>query len=130
MQKPCEDCRGVGFLLMQNDTYGLRIERCDTCRKFRSDEAAVTAAFRAARKTMAPGWLRIADERVRHRWDLDCDCNTPPDSDGVGAERTVYVNPDFYANSGTPICEECGADRKYVGTEVWPCPGHIPASCL
>ena len=51
MKRPCEDCRGVGFLLMQNDTHGLRIERCDACRKYRSDAAAVTAAFKAAVKS-------------------------------------------------------------------------------
>ena len=110
MKKPCEECRGIGFLLMQNDTHGLRIERCDACRKYRSDDAAVTAAFRAACKAMRPGWRRIADRNVRHRWDLKCACGL--------VERSVYVPSTFYADSGTPICEECGEDRKYVRTEV------------
>jgi hypothetical protein len=129
MKKPCEDCRGVGFLLMQNDTHGLRIERCDTCRKYRSDDAAVTAAFKMATTSVVRGWRRIADKDVRHRWDLDCDCHAPPDSDGAGAERSVYVEPWFYAKRGTPICEQCGKDRRYVRTEVRACPGHSPASC-
>ena len=119
MKKRCEDCRGVGFLLMQNDVHGLRIERCDACRRYRSDDAAVTAAFKAASRAMRPGWRRIADERVRHRWDLGCQCKN--------VERTVYVEPDSYADGGIPICEGCGEDRKYVRTEVWPCPGHSPA---
>ena len=120
MKKRCQDCRGIGFLLMENDAHGLRIERCDACRKYRSDAEAATAAFKAAARTMARRWRRIADDHVRHRWDLTCGCEL--------VERSVYVDPDFYAG-GTPICEECGEDRKYVKTEVWPCPGRIPASC-
>ncbi len=58
LKKACEDCRGVGLLLMQNDTHGLRIERCDTCRKYRSDDQAVTAAFGLAAKALRPGCLR------------------------------------------------------------------------
>jgi hypothetical protein len=113
VKRLCEDCRGVGFLLMQNDTHGLRIERCDACRKYRSDEAAVTAAFRAGVGAMRPGWRRVSNERVRHRWDLACGCRN--------VERTVYMLPDFCAGSGTPICEECGEDRRYVSTEVRMC---------
>jgi hypothetical protein len=56
-------------------------------------------------------WRKIADSKVRHRWDLDCGCQL--------VERTVYVGPDYYAGSGgIPICEECGEDRKYVRTEI------------
>ena len=118
MKRRCEACRGVGFLLMRNDVHGLRIERCDTCRKFRSDDAAVTAAFKAAVGRSARRYKRLPDADIRQRWDLDCRCER--------VERSVYVEPAFYASSGTPICEACGADRKYVRTEVRPC-GHSHA---
>jgi hypothetical protein len=105
---------------MQNDTHGLRIERCDSCRKYRSDDAAVTAAFKAAVRVLRQGWRRVEDDRVRHRWDLACQCQN--------VERRVYVESDYYAGAGgVPICEECGKDRVYVKTEVWLCPGHSPA---
>jgi hypothetical protein len=55
-------------------------------------------------------WRRVPDARIRHRWDVDCGCEL--------VERSVYVPPTFYGDSGTPICEECGTDRKYVGTEI------------
>ena len=113
MKKPCEDCRGAGFLLMQNDVHGLRIERCDTCRKYCSDDAAVTAAFNAATRTRERLWRRIKEQDVRHRWDLACKCRN--------VEPRVYVEPWFYAHSGTPICQECGKDRTYVRAEVRPC---------
>ena len=37
----CEACDGLGLLLTQNDHHGLRIERCDACEHYVSDEAAV-----------------------------------------------------------------------------------------
>ena len=48
MKKKCDSCKGKGFLLANNDVYGLRIERCDTCEEFASDEAAVEEAYRLA----------------------------------------------------------------------------------
>jgi hypothetical protein len=39
----CDACKGVGWLLTNNDVHGLRIERCDTCEKFESDDKAVKA---------------------------------------------------------------------------------------
>ena len=69
----------------------------------------MTSAFKAAR-SRTRGWRRIADKNVRHRWDLNCGCTL--------VERSVYVDPAFYAGSGTPICEECGEDRKYVRTQI------------
>jgi hypothetical protein len=110
MKRTCEDCRGVGFLLMHSDTHGLRIERCDACRRYRTDDEAATAAFKAALKVKVGGWRRIADKRVRHRWELVCECTQ--------VEQAVYVDPSFYAESGTPVCEECGEDRRYARTEV------------
>lgn len=37
----CESCNGRGWLLQDNDEHGLRIERCDTCEEYESDEVAV-----------------------------------------------------------------------------------------
>ena len=58
-------------------------------------------------------WHKVSDSSIRHRWDLDCDCKPS----GLVA-RSVTVSPTFYCNSGTPICEECGEDRKYIGAEM------------
>ena len=55
-------------------------------------------------------WRKIADSSIRHRWDRACDCKL--------TERSVYVDPAFYENSGIPVCEQCGQDRIYVRTEV------------
>lgn len=38
----CEACEGEGWLLMDNSDHGLRIERCDSCEMFASDDEAVT----------------------------------------------------------------------------------------
>jgi hypothetical protein len=37
----CEACGGKGWLLAENDDHGLRIERCDGCKAFDSDDEAV-----------------------------------------------------------------------------------------
>jgi len=62
-------------------------------------------------------WKKIGDSHVRHRWDRACGdkfsrCDSQEEPD------TVYVYPQFYADSGTPVCGECGQDRDYVGTEI------------
>ena len=55
-------------------------------------------------------WTRIPDDRVRHIW-----------ADPDGSNETT-VPPTFYAESGTPICDDdsefSGDDMVYVGTEV------------
>ncbi len=33
-------------------------------------------------------------------------------------KQTIYVDPDNYANSGIPICEACGRERKYIKTQI------------
>lgn len=37
----CEACKGPGWLLADNSDHGLRIERCDACEHFKSDDEAV-----------------------------------------------------------------------------------------
>ncbi len=44
----CAPCSGHGFILADNSDHGVRIERCDNCQVFPSDEAAVTFAFKIA----------------------------------------------------------------------------------
>ena len=46
--KNCEPCAGRGFILADNSDHGLRIEKCDSCWGFPSDEVAVTFAYRIA----------------------------------------------------------------------------------
>ena len=44
-RKLCAVCHGTGALLQDNDIHGLRIERCDACEQFCSDDEAVTVAY-------------------------------------------------------------------------------------
>lgn len=57
-------------------------------------------------------WVPINDRLVRHRWvhsDKDEKCS---------GDKEVYVDPSYYADSGTPVCGECGRDYEYAGTEI------------
>ena len=62
-------------------------------------------------------WRRIADNRVRHVWKLACPCAVTGGAMAGGevavVPQTAEVGPDFYAESGTPICQECGANMAY-----------------
>ena len=61
------------------------------------------------------GWTIITDDRVRHVWFCP-DCGF-----------TDSVGPDYYADSGTPMCMatdddsgyECDADMDYSHTEIY-----------
>ena len=44
----CEDCNNGGYLLVENDVHGVRIERCDACERFKSDAEASEHVFRLA----------------------------------------------------------------------------------
>lgn len=44
----CEDCKDTGYLLMDNDVHGLRIERCDACCRFQSDAEAQAHVYKRA----------------------------------------------------------------------------------
>lgn len=56
---------------------------------------------------MAENWELIQDGRVRHVW--KCDCKKA---------KEITVDPSFYADAGTPVCEECGEGLSYVRTEI------------
>lgn len=58
-----------------------------------------------------PKWKKVNDYKVRHRW-------VHPDVADCGGEKEVFVDPSFYAEAGTPVCGECGADMVYAGTEI------------
>lgn len=45
MKRQCSVCRGRGYILANNNVHGLRIERCDTCRRYATDEQAVLRAY-------------------------------------------------------------------------------------
>jgi hypothetical protein len=50
-------------------------------------------------------WAVIDDTKLRHVWRCaDCDCVT-------------RVTPWWYEDTGTPVCEKCGEDMKYLSTE-------------
>ena len=74
-------------------------------------EISVKATLKEAKKRANPkSWKVIPDEKVRHVW-------ANPDGSG---ETTV--SPDWYADNGTPICDDdsdfCGEDMIYVRTEI------------
>jgi hypothetical protein len=57
-------------------------------------------------------WTKIADNKVRHVWKKDCkvECFSLP--------IIIKISPTEYANSGIPICQDCGNDFIYVRTEI------------
>ena len=52
------------------------------------------------------GWLKIKDMDVIHKWSCD-ECGS-----------TAFVGPEYYAESGTPVCEECDGAMTYVETRI------------
>ena len=62
-------------------------------------------------KSNQPKWQKIPDNNVRQLWR----CGTK--HCGKHGEQ-ITVDPSFYANSGLPICSECGNDLSYHGTEI------------
>lgn len=60
---------------------------------------------------MSEVWRHIDDFLIRHVWkcsDSRCDL----------VDLKVYVEADFYAESGIPVCEMCDAELGFVGTEM------------
>jgi hypothetical protein len=45
VKRPCSACRGRGYILANNNVHGLRIERCDTCMKYATDDQAALKAY-------------------------------------------------------------------------------------
>jgi len=45
MKRQCSVCRGRGYILANNNVHGLRIERCDKCMKYATDDQAVLKAY-------------------------------------------------------------------------------------
>jgi len=49
-RKGCSACKGLGFILADNDVHGIRIERCDECCTFNSDALAVEYVYAQAQR--------------------------------------------------------------------------------
>jgi hypothetical protein len=45
MKEKCRACHGTGCLAADNDEHGVRIEKCDACGLFETDEAAVDHVY-------------------------------------------------------------------------------------
>jgi hypothetical protein len=58
-------------------------------------------------------WKKIDDSKVRHRW-----AHPETGEPECSGDKEAFVSPDFYADAGTPVCGECGADMEYAGTEI------------
>lgn len=51
-------------------------------------------------------WQVIDDTKIRHVWRcVECDSE-------------ASVSPWWYQDTGTPVCEYCGEDMKYLTTEM------------
>jgi formylmethanofuran dehydrogenase subunit E len=51
-------------------------------------------------------WKQVEDGSVRNIWKCsECD-------------EEAAISPDFYALSGTPMCQDCDCNMAYVRTEV------------
>jgi hypothetical protein len=58
------------------------------------------------------GFVVVPDSDILNVWECQYEyCNAPP------KERRVEVDPTFYNDNGTPLCE-CGTDMSYVHTLV------------
>lgn len=57
-------------------------------------------------------WKKIKDSNVRHLWV----CAAAPEDCEFGNPE-AYISPDFYEESGEPVCE-CDQQMAYVGTEI------------
>ena len=42
---PCEVCEDKGWVLANNNVQGLRVEKCDACEKYQTDQQAEQVAF-------------------------------------------------------------------------------------
>ena len=56
-------------------------------------------------------WKTVPDEEVQHVWKCE---NEECPRHGV----TFTVFPDYYQESGTPLCDQCDEDLVYQKTEV------------
>jgi hypothetical protein len=56
-------------------------------------------------------WKVVDDKDVRNVWKC-------PDPEGEGCKETAMLSPDFYQESGEPLCPCCDVEMEYVRTEV------------
>jgi len=62
---------------------------------------------------MKKGFKKIDDDKVITIWKSECDCGD------VACE--VELSPCDFAQTGIPICSECGSDFIYVKTIINDC---------
>jgi len=56
-------------------------------------------------------WKTVEDKDVRHIWKC-------PDPFQEGCQDTAEIGPEFYQESGEPLCRYCDKEMVYVKTEV------------
>jgi len=63
-------------------------------------------SWRLGHGESAKMWKQVEDGSVRNIWKCpECD-------------EEAAISPDFYALSGTPMCQDCDCNMAYVRTEV------------
>ena len=61
---------------------------------------------------MISKWVIMSPGDTRDIWECrneDCECEG----------NTLEIFPEFYDESGTPICDQCDSDMWYLRTEVF-----------
>lgn len=56
-------------------------------------------------------WKTVEDKDVRHIWKC-------PDPEEEGCKSDARISPEFYQESGEPMCPYCDVEMEYVRTEV------------
>lgn len=58
----CTVCQDRGWLIMHNDEYGLRVERCSACDQLECDEEAYIAAWPHLQQ-FGPSWMSVEQSK-------------------------------------------------------------------
>lgn len=112
--EPCEACGGKGWLLAENDEHGLRIERCDACQMFDSDQAALKAVEKAA--LAQPALLKFVQEiaALKHEGEPDDDGPFEPASGDSIARLNQIILEARQVLGTADKCSKCQAVVPYV----------------
>lgn len=121
----CAGCGGLGWLLLNNDLHGLRVERCDNCKALLSDDAAAVAAYPLLEAT-----VNVARRRHARRVRAECRGALPPDAKrhsggcckassrhclGGDDEPGQRVRVSQCRRCGEDVCRFCSGRRLYRG---------------
>lgn len=112
---PCEECCGKGWLLADNADHGLRIERCDACQMFETDQAAWEAVVKAAEAQ--PAALKFVEEvaLLKHEGEPGDDGEPfdQPSEDSIATLNQLILEARQLLGTADK-CQKCGVIVPYV----------------